>query len=91
VGARGELKSIHSGIEKALGNEGFPPDPRFHPHITIGRVKKIEPAGRIELAERIEGLKDFKVGDFTAESFELMKSTLTPEGPIYEVLKSFKL
>ena len=91
VGAHGELVALHSDVEGALGREGFPTDPRFHPHITIGRVKHLDAPERAELAQRIAGLSDVKVGEFVAVSFELMESTLTPKGPIYEVLESFPL
>jgi len=91
VGTRGELRPLHASIETALMTEGFPPDSRFHPHITIGRVKGIDNEGRNELAHRIEEEKDVRLGEFTARTFELMKSTLTPKGPFYEVLKSYRL
>jgi len=50
-------------------------------HITLGRVK----TGAVKI--------DIKppAGEFGIMSLELMKSTLTPSGPIYEVIKSFEL
>lgn len=65
----------------------FAKDKRFHPHITLGRVKFVK-----DKKEFINLLKEIKVEkkSFEASVFKLIKSTLTPEGPVYEVLELFK-
>ena len=76
------LEKIQKKIGFELGRLGFKIDTRpWEAHITLGRVK----TGAVKL--------DFKVpiGEFGIKSIELMKSTLTPSGPIYEVIKSFEL
>ena len=56
----------------------------FHPHLTFGRAKA---------PVRIEGLFDraFETEPFNVAEFVLFKSTLRPEGPLYEVLDRFPL
>ncbi|MBW2984911.1 RNA 2',3'-cyclic phosphodiesterase [Candidatus Woesearchaeota archaeon] len=76
---------LQQSIEKAL--EGlFPRDNRFHPHITLARVKFVK-----EKAVFIKKIKDIRLEskEFLINSFKLVKSTLTPEGPVYEDLASF--
>ncbi len=56
----------------------------FHPHLTFGRAKT---------PVRIEGFFDrqFETEPFNVAEFVLFKSTLRPEGPLYEVLDRFPL
>ena len=58
-------------------------DKRFKPHATIVRVKKRD--GRL-LRDLFEKYMDEEFGSFTCNKISLMKSTLTPQGPIYEEL-----
>jgi len=65
----------------------FAKDKRFHPHITLGRVKFVkDKKGFINLLREIKVEKK----SFEVNGFKLIKSTLTPEGPVYEVLEEFK-
>ncbi|MCX7831783.1 MAG: RNA 2',3'-cyclic phosphodiesterase [Actinobacteria bacterium] len=61
---------------------------RFVPHITIGRFKRPSNISREIEGIRKSGLEVFQV---TANSVKIFKSTLTPKGPIYEVLYSIEL
>lgn len=57
---------------------------KWFPHITIGRVKeKIDN----DIFKRYAVAENFL---YTVNSFELMESQLTGNGPIYRVIKSFK-
>jgi 2'-5' RNA ligase len=58
----------------------------FHPHITLARVKFVK-----DKENFIKSLKAIKIEQKTIEvnDFRLIKSTLTPEGPIYEDLEIF--
>ena len=58
------------------------------PHLTLGRVKK--PADFSELAAYMESL-NFDAGSVILDRVALVRSTLTPGGPIYENLKLFEL
>ena len=54
----------------------------FTPHITIGRVK-----GYIDRSQY-----EFKYeNECSINNIDLMKSTLTPTGPIYEIIKNYNL
>ena len=71
---------IFEVLERKLVKNGFLKDNRpYHPHITIGRAKR-----------RFFDLKPYKgtkVGfEYEVRSIVLYKSTLRPEGPIYEVI-----
>ena len=67
---------LQQEIEQNLN--GFSKDLRFHPHVTIGRVKFVKDK------EGIRRLLKSKVeGKFRAENFKLIKSELMPEGPRY--------
>jgi 2'-5' RNA ligase len=58
------------------------------PHLTLGRIKK--PSDLTALAEHMESL-NFDAGSVILDRVALVKSTLTPGGPIYENIKLFKL
>jgi RNA 2',3'-cyclic 3'-phosphodiesterase len=60
----------------------FPRDKRFHPHITIGRIKQGVAGGF---------RPDFPKIAQKVESFYLLKSDLLPSGPSYSILSEFKL
>jgi len=83
------LTDLHGGLEEAIARQGFLRENRtFSSHLTIGRVKS--PRGIETLIEAI------KATPFRSESFEInevvvMKSTLTPDGPIYTPLRTIGL
>lgn len=61
----------------------------FKPHLTLGRVRS-----SARLKDLWEALQQITIADKTQERLEriiLYKSTLTPQGPIYEVLEEFEL
>lgn len=67
----------------------FTPKKSFKPHLTIARIKKIKEEEKIiNLLQQIEKLQ-VKNLSFKVKSFRLYKSTLTPIGPVYEVLETF--
>jgi 2'-5' RNA ligase len=82
VGAEGKLEPLVRKIESALKMK----NERFEGHITIARVKK-----RIDAKNFFERHKGEEFGSFVAKSFVLYKSTLTPQGPIYEKVEEFKM
>jgi 2'-5' RNA ligase len=85
-----KLCSLAKGIEETLSEAGFRSEEReFKPHITIGRVK--ERKGVDKLKEKIKSIKDAKFGEAVVDRVHIMKSTLTPKGPIYEIIKEVKL
>ena len=93
------IKIIWSGIEQAdplisiakslnteLAELGYKKEKRgFIPHLTIGRVKNAQ--GKDQLIELIDHYQDVFFDTINVNSLVLKKSTLTPQGPIYETLK----
>lgn len=77
-------------LEKSLERVGFPRETRaFSPHLTLGRIKFLK--DRRGFASLINSL-DFKAQNrVQVERITLMKSTLTPKGPIYTPLFQAKL
>jgi RNA 2',3'-cyclic 3'-phosphodiesterase len=62
-----------------------PDDPRFHPHVTIGRIKDERRDNRA-LRALIESRDGWSAGRFTVTDLVVMSSTLGPSGPRYEIL-----
>ena len=82
-----EFSKIHEIVDKLLSLENFPADKEWTTHATLARVKFIQDK-RI-FTEKLNQLK-FKPIEFTVDNLKLKKSTLTPEGPVYEELLSLK-
>lgn len=80
-----ELIDLQSSIEVGLTKIGYKPETRkFHPHLTIGRVKfRFNDPKIFETSYQSEA--------FVVKSVVLFKSTLMPQGPIYEKIKEFNL
>ena len=80
-----ESSNLFNRLEGCLVNEGFESEKRrYHPHITLARLRYPSPL-RLDSFTLPEGLS------FTASSFTLYQSTLTPKGPIYKIVEEFKL
>lgn len=81
-----ELRAVFSQLEPRLYELGFGPDAKgFSPHLTIARVRTSR--NKPELIECVKGLENYEFGVVRAECLRLKKSVLTPQGPIYSVLK----
>ncbi len=80
-----ETRALAADVDAALGPLGFGREARpYVPHATLGRVR-----GRpvsLRLPPVIPGEPGFRVG-----RVELVKSTLTAEGSVYETLEAFTL
>jgi len=83
-----ETKEIAEELEEKIAKIGVPKEKRpFSSHITIGRLRS--PLKReilIKYLKEKSGLGG-KILEFSADKITLFKSTLTPKGPIYEILK----
>ncbi|UCG29525.1 MAG: RNA 2',3'-cyclic phosphodiesterase [candidate division WOR-3 bacterium] len=80
----GELCTIADALEKEIVQFGFKEEKRFHPHLTIGRVKK-----RCGVEDILA--KTIHTDPFEVSSVVLFKSTLKPEGPVYDELGRFTI
>ncbi|MDD2702747.1 MAG: RNA 2',3'-cyclic phosphodiesterase [Candidatus Omnitrophica bacterium] len=84
-----EVKDIAKNLEESLEAIGIPAEDRkFHSHITIGRTRSS--LNRTSLAKTLNELKNSPQAEnieFPVRKITLFKSTLTPKGPIYEIIK----
>ena len=78
------LCTLAREIDEQLVRLGFKQEKRFHPHLTIARMRK--PCVINHILEQSIATDTFK-----AEAIVLFKSTLTPQGPIYEPLERYPL
>ena len=79
----GSLAGLAGAVGAALEPIGFPGERRsFRGHATVARVKAFHPS----LLDRLAALPRDGFGTFMADRFRLKKSTLTPQGPVYEDL-----
>ena len=85
-----KLEDMFNRIEAALEKAGFPKETRaFKPHITVARNKKT--FNFKSFFQLIDDNKERVISEFTITRFQVFKSLLTPEGPIYTVLKEIPL
>lgn len=88
-----ETKKIAKNLEEKIMKIGIPKEGRpFSSHITIGRIRST--LNRERLVKELKNLQETfgkENLEFCASKITLFKSTLTPKGPIYEVLKKVSL
>ena len=77
-----KLSALQASVENAMTELGFEREGRtFSPHLTLGRIKFSKPGGNWQ--QKIESIRDVKLGGFEAERVSLMKSELKREGAVY--------
>jgi 2'-5' RNA ligase len=85
-----QLDALHKDIEEEMAGLGFPKDNRlFHPHLTLGRIKK-----KGQLHSVLSGLQQYHsehFGDIIVKKVIYYKSTLKPTGSEYTVLSEHEL
>jgi 2'-5' RNA ligase len=96
VGVMGELdrlNGLQKDLESALSPLGFPPESRsFSAHLTLGRLRdRVTPDDRRRFAEFAQKISFETSLSFEVNAIRLMKSQLTPTGPIYSELAVVKL
>jgi 2'-5' RNA ligase len=79
-----ELVERAQQTSKALSKIGFRMNEQFSPHLTIARVRSRLNADKLAFFIRSNG--DILVGEALSSRLRLKKSTLTPQGPVYETL-----
>jgi 2'-5' RNA ligase len=83
----GESERLFVLIEDALAPLGFARETRrFTPHATIARVKSFDPS----LFTALNTLNAASYGSCRINGMKLKKSTLLPQGPVYEDLLEVK-
>lgn len=83
------IKQLHDELDKEFVRLGFDKDKRFSSHLTIGRMKSAK--GKNKVKSTIEKFSEVEIGVMEVDRIILKKSTLTPQGPIYEDLEIFEL
>lgn len=85
-----EIMKLQTLIERGTRDIGFPKEERqFHPHLTLARIKSLKGAGG--LANIVSIYKNNKCGESLVDKVIFFKSTLTPRGPIYDVISEHPL
>jgi len=79
--------ALQQEIENNL-SDLFPKDIRFHPHLTLARIKSVK--DKSAFTEQLKKIPTKEI-EFSVNSFKLIKSTLTPEKPVYEDVAEFVL
>ncbi len=86
----GVLGRLAAELEKLLSGIGIEPEEHpFSPHLTLGRVK--ERGDRNVFDGVLTVFKDQNAGGVQVDGICLMRSDLTPQGPIYSALHHVEL
>jgi len=84
------LKELRDRIEIAMSLLGFlREDKKFHPHLTLGRVRTQR--GMISLMGELDLFHDKQFGSFRVDQVKLMKSELKQKGAEYTCLHTIPL
>jgi 2'-5' RNA ligase len=85
-----ELLALQKDLDEHLAQAGYPPEEReFSAHLTLCRVRN--PKAGVKLAEAVKQFEHLKLGSVAADALCVYQSQLTPAGPIYTLLGSFKM
>jgi RNA 2',3'-cyclic 3'-phosphodiesterase len=85
-----QLPSLAAGLDEALAQRGFAPEPRpFTPHLTLARVKG--PAAERLASRLVTGTPTAIVATTRVSTMLLMQSHLSPQGARYSVVASLEL
>ncbi|HEB47313.1 MAG TPA: RNA 2',3'-cyclic phosphodiesterase, partial [Candidatus Pacearchaeota archaeon] len=80
-------EKIQEEVDEKLSSL-FEKERRFMSHLTIARVKRIQ--NKAEFLRKLREIKFQKIR-FVVKNFNLKKSTLMQEGPVYETLEEYGL
>ncbi len=88
------LQNLASSLDRNLRNAlGVEVEKRpFHGHITLARVKKGASVDIGAVRKMVDGkARELQKRDYTinVNGFDLMRSTITPTGPVYKVIGSY--
>ena len=86
-----KLETLAAELEEKLGQEGFSRNSRkWTSHLTLARVKVLKARERLK-ALLLQYCKEVEGIEVKVKSLSVIKSELTPRGPIYTVLKRIPL
>jgi 2'-5' RNA ligase len=91
IGDLAHLAELQESIEKFVSPLGFPTEKRaFSPHLTLARLREdVDPGARQTLATKIAATKFQPEVSFPVDSISLMRSTLLPNGAVYDCFGLF--
>ncbi len=89
IGKNSRIADLQKDLDSEFKKLGFKKERNYISHLTIGRPRNGKNKNQIK--DTINSLKDLKIGTMTVSKISLKKSTLTPQGPIYEDIKVFNL
>jgi 2'-5' RNA ligase len=79
------LGELHGALDEAMGDVGFEREKRrFHPHVTLARVRG--PRGLPELREAMVAREGFDAGTFQIDALTLFRSELRRDGARHTAL-----
>lgn len=86
VEASPELRALKQDVEWALGEQGFERDERaFHPHVTLGRVRRGSGAGAFRGLDEVVAELDFEI-EVKVSTLDLVQSRLSADGPRHSLV-----
>ncbi len=85
-----ELLALQKDLDDLLDQAGYPKEEReFSAHLTLCRVN--HPIAGLKVGEALPQFSHLKLGSIAADAIYIYQSQLTPQGPIYTILASYKL
>ena len=86
------LRELQSEIDARMSKFGFVRERNFRPHATVARLKRALTNAELgAFKSKLNVLQRMKFGTMLVHTVKLKKSTLTPQGPIYEDLFARRL
>ena len=83
------VSKVAQQVIDALKGIGEEEERRYHPHITVARVRS--PRNQEALAKVLRDRSDTDFGRTAITALKLKSSTLTPNGPIYRDVREYAL
>ena len=84
------LKALHGDVLRALRRAGLAvPKDRFHPHVTLARLKGAGPREAAAVQEIIARFGALPIPDAPVTGFGLYRSTLHPKGARHDLLETY--
>ncbi len=85
------LANLREAVVRAATNSGYrPDDPRFHPHVTLGRITT-DRWRSCDLTELVRRVQPRAIGSFPVVEVVTYASTLGKAGPSYAPLNRARL
>jgi 2'-5' RNA ligase len=85
-----QLKQLQEDIEEQLAQAGWPKENReFTGHMTLCRIRNTKAGSK--MSQLSQEYKEYEIGTTPVDSVVVYESQLTPSGPIYTAIGTYKL